>query len=87
MIRTAKFSIPASMQEEFNDVINMKKLKAVVIPTKNDMCLVEITYTKSQTAIIDEIEEAISVLTAFALVCVSTLSSMVAKAQESKGKK
>ena len=87
MIRTAKFTIPASLQEVFNDIINMKKLKAVVTPTKDDICLVEITYAKSQTAFIDEIEEAISVFTALALVCVSTLSAMVTKAQESKGKK
>jgi len=87
MIRIAKISIPAIAQEEFNDFINMKKLKAAVISTKDDMCLVEITYTKSQTAIIDEIEKNLSEITALALVCISALSAMVSKPQESKDKK
>ncbi|HEX7413660.1 MAG TPA: hypothetical protein VF411_06395 [Bacteroidia bacterium] len=87
MIRTAKCTIPASVQPEFNDYINTKGLKGVFTPIKDDMCLVEITYTKNQTGIIDEIEEAITVFTALALVCVSALSSMVSTAQISQDKK
>ncbi len=87
MIRIAKFSIPVSMIEEFNEVINIKKLKGTIISTKDGMCLIEVIYTKSQTAFIDEVEESMAVFTALALVCVSTLSAMVSKAQESKSKK
>ncbi|MHB8259996.1 MAG: hypothetical protein ACYDCN_05125 [Bacteroidia bacterium] len=87
MIRTAKCTIPASVQPEFEDVINMKGLKGMFIPIKDDMCLVEITYTKSQTAIIDEIEEVIVVFTALGLVCASTLSAMISNAQINQDKK
>ncbi|MHB8258703.1 MAG: hypothetical protein ACYDCN_00345 [Bacteroidia bacterium] len=87
MIRIAKYTIPTGVQPEFNDFINMRELKGTVISTKDDMCTVEITYTKSQTGIIDEIEEAITVFTTLALVCVSALSSMVSTAQISQDKK
>ncbi|MHB8260348.1 MAG: hypothetical protein ACYDCN_05710 [Bacteroidia bacterium] len=87
MIRTAKCIIPAGVQEEFNDFINAKGLKGVFIPAKDDMCAVEITYSKSQAAIIDEIEEVIVVFTALGLICASTLSAMISNAQISQDKK
>ncbi len=87
MIRIAKFNIQEVLQPEFNELITERGLKGAVISKKDDVCVIEITYTKEQTPIIDEIEKIIDVFIALALVCSSVLSDLAKEAQKSQAKK
>ena len=87
MIRTAKFNIQEHLQTEFNELINERGLKDTVISKKDDICVIEIIYTKKQTPIIDEIEKIIDVFIALASVYTSVLSELAKEAQKNQAKK
>ncbi len=84
MIRTAKFNIQENLQTEFNELINERGLRGTVISKKDDICVIEIIYTKEQTSIIDETEKIIDVFIALASVCTSVLSDLEAQKNQAK---
>jgi len=87
MIRTAKFNIQENLQPEFNVLINERGLKSTVISKKDEICVIEIIYTKEQTPIIDETEKIIDVFIALASVCTSVLSELAKEAQKNQNQK
>ena len=87
MIRTVKFNIQENLQTEFNELINERGLTGTVISKREDICVIEIIYTKEQTPIIDETEKIIDVFIALASVCTSVLSDLAKEAQKNEAKK
>jgi hypothetical protein len=86
-MRIAKFNVPVSVLTEFQYYINAKGLKSKIISKKDDMCNIEIPYTKEQASIIDELEELVNVLVVVTMASMTALSYLIAAAQKSESHK
>jgi hypothetical protein len=84
LMRTAKFNVPVSVLTEFQYFINAKGLKSTIASKKDDVCNIEIPYTKEQVSIIDELEELVNVLVVVTMASMTALSYLIAAAQKSQ---
>ena len=82
-MRTAKFIIPVSVLTEFLDYINSQGLKSTIVSRKEDVCDIEIAYTKEQAHIIDDMEEFVNLLVGLVLASITALAYLVEAAQKS----
>ncbi len=82
-MRTAKFIIPVSVLTEFLDYINRQGLKSTIVSRIEDVCNIEIAYTKEQAHIIDDMEEFVSLLLGLVLASITALAYLVEAAQKS----
>ena len=82
-MRTAKFIIPVSVLTEFLDYINSQGLKSTIVSRIEDVCDIEIAYTKAQEHIIDDMEEFVNLLVGLVLASITALACLVEAAQKS----
>ena len=77
-MRTAKFTVPVSALTGFLEYVHTKGLKSTITSKKEEKYIIQISYTKEQTPIIEELQELIKVLGVLFLASIQTLIDLLA---------